>query len=81
MNRDQVMSIIRQILMFGGGVAVSRGWIDSETLLAVVGAIVALAGTAWSLWFHAGPDKADAVAVATDTATLAQKTAVAKATA
>jgi hypothetical protein len=79
MNRDQVLSLIRNILMFAGGVAVSRGWIDNETMLEIVGAAATVGTAIWALIFHAGANKADAVAVATGTATVKQEERVAKA--
>jgi hypothetical protein len=48
MNTEQVTSLIRQILLFGGGIAVGKGWIDNETMLAIVGALVTLATSAWA---------------------------------
>jgi hypothetical protein len=38
MNLEQVLSILRQILLFGGGFAVAKGWVDNATLTAVIGA-------------------------------------------
>ena len=48
MNAEQVTSLVRQILLFGGGIAVGKGWIDNETMLAIVGALVTLATSAWA---------------------------------
>ncbi len=50
MNQEQVLSIVRQILLFGGGLIVSKGWIDNTTLITVVGALVTLIGSAWAIW-------------------------------
>lgn len=79
MNRDQVLSLIRNILLFAGGFAVSRGWIDNQTMLEIVGFAATLGASIWALVFHAGANKADAMAVATGTGTVKQEAAVAKA--
>lgn len=51
-NTDQVLSILRQILTFGGGFVVAKGWIDTETMAAAVGAVATLASTAWGIYVH-----------------------------
>ena len=50
MNQEQVLSIVRQVLLFGGGIVVSKGWIDNSTLVSVVGALVTLIASAWAIW-------------------------------
>ena len=87
MNEDQVKSAVRWVLTALGGVLVSKGVIDASSeptaiTLAVdcFGGVFALGSFAWSQWHHAGPNKADAVAVITGNATAAQQVAVAKAT-
>lgn len=50
MNSEQITSIVRQILLFVGGFAVSKGWVDSDTLIAIVGAIATLIASGWALW-------------------------------
>lgn len=77
MNQDMVMSFIRQILMFGGGVLVSTGWLDSETMLALAGALATIIGTFWSIFHHKGLNKVDALAVVKNVATPQQSAAVA----
>ncbi len=52
MNSEQVMSLIRNILQFGGGVLVSHGLITEPDMLTAVGAIAALASVAWSMIAH-----------------------------
>lgn len=52
MNGDQLTSLIRSLLKFGGGMIVARGWSDSATWEAVAGGVVALAGILWSHWNH-----------------------------
>jgi len=48
MSDDRVLGIVRHILTFAAGVAVSKGYLDSETALAISGGIAALIGTIWS---------------------------------
>jgi hypothetical protein len=49
MSQDQAMGILRHILTIGAGVAISKGWIDEETSLQVIGGIVAIVGIWWSV--------------------------------
>jgi len=50
MNSEQLTSLLRTVLQFAGGIAVGRGWIDAETSTAIIGALVTVAATAWSLY-------------------------------
>lgn len=50
MNIQQVLSVVRQILLFVGGIAVGKGWVDNETMVQIVGALMALAGGAWAIY-------------------------------
>ncbi|MCJ2080769.1 hypothetical protein [Methylobacterium sp. J-090] len=50
MNSEQLTSLLRTVLQFAGGIAVGRGWIDPETSTAIIGALVTVAATAWSLY-------------------------------
>ncbi len=45
---------VRHLLSFVGGLVAARGWADAATVEALVGVLVALAGTVWS--YHA-PEK------------------------
>lgn len=54
MNKEKILGIVRHILTFGGGIAVGKGWLDEETMLSTVGAVVTIIGTIWS-W--AAPEK------------------------
>ncbi len=49
MTKESVMSILRHVLTFGGGLAVANGVIDEASMLELVGAAVTIAGVAWSL--------------------------------
>lgn len=50
MNQEQLTTLLRTLLQFGGGIAVGRGWIDAETSTALTGALVTLIVTAWGLY-------------------------------
>lgn len=49
MNWEQLSSILRHILTFGGGFVVAKGWIAADTLPQVVGAIITLGGAVWAM--------------------------------
>lgn len=48
----QVLSALRSTLIFVGGIAASKGWVDNATMMTIVGSITAVAPAAWSLWSH-----------------------------
>jgi len=48
MNTDQVTSLIRQVLLVVGGFAVSRGLVDSETMLQIAGGLSIVIGSIWA---------------------------------
>lgn len=52
MNSDQVMSLIRNVLQFGGGILVTKGIITEPDMLTAVGAIASLLGVVWSMITH-----------------------------
>lgn len=49
MNWEQISSILRHILTFGGGFIVAKGWIDTETMTGIVGAIITIGGAIWAM--------------------------------
>jgi hypothetical protein len=49
MNWEQISSIVRHVLTFGGGFAVAKGWVSEETMLALVGAIITIGGAIWAM--------------------------------
>ena len=48
----QVSATIRSILLAFGGAAVSKGVIDQNTLVSIVGGAVSAISYGWSLWNH-----------------------------
>lgn len=53
---EKIKGLLRHVLTFAGGYLVTQGIIDEQTLTEVVGAIITIAGFAWS-WI----DKKDEV--------------------
>jgi flagellar motor component MotA len=49
-NQAMILSLVRQVLFVMGGVLVSRGYVDEETLNEVIGAIIIIGSSAWALW-------------------------------
>jgi len=49
MKKEQILGIIRHILTFGGGIVVSKGWIDESIYTELVGGLLTLIGGVWSI--------------------------------
>jgi len=45
---EQIWGLVRTILAALGGVAVGKGWIDSETMTAIVGGLGTIFVAVWS---------------------------------
>ncbi|HXZ02283.1 MAG TPA: hypothetical protein VEI03_19975 [Stellaceae bacterium] len=50
MSRDDVLAILRHVLTTAGGALVTNGVLSASQLQDGVGAVVVLAGIAWSLF-------------------------------
>lgn len=50
MNWEQIGSILRHVLTFGGGFIVAKGWISEGLMLEIVGAIVTVGGAVWAMF-------------------------------
>lgn len=50
MSANEIGGIARTVLAAAGGILVTKGYIDSGTLTAVIGAIVTLGTAAWSVY-------------------------------
>lgn len=50
MNQDQVTSIVRQVLLAVGGGLVTKGYVDSGTMTAIVGALAIIVGSVWAIY-------------------------------
>lgn len=49
MNKDQVLGIIRHALTFVGGFLVMKGLVDETMVTEIIGGVVALVGSIWSI--------------------------------
>jgi hypothetical protein len=49
MNKEQVLGIIRHALTFIGGILLTKGLIDESALSEVIGGVITLTGTIWSV--------------------------------
>jgi flagellar motor component MotA len=49
MNKEQVLGILRHTLTFVGGILITKGLIDANTLTELSGAIITLVGGVWSV--------------------------------
>ena len=47
MSWENISSILRHILTFGGGFIVAKGWISAEALPGIVGAVLTIGGVVW----------------------------------
>lgn len=52
LNPDQWYSIIRQLLLAAGAIAVFKGWVSSDTLTQIIGVIMTVVSSGLSLVFH-----------------------------
>lgn len=49
MNKEQVIGIVRHSLTFIGGLLIMKGIVDEATSSEVIGGIITLVGTIWSI--------------------------------
>jgi hypothetical protein len=49
MQKEQVLGIIRHVLTFTGGIAVTQGVATETTIVEIIGGIVAIIGGVWSI--------------------------------
>ena len=52
LNADQWYSVIRQVLLAIGAVAVYKGWFSNDQLTTIVGAVATVVSSALSFIFH-----------------------------
>lgn len=83
MNWEQVSSVLRHILTFGGGFIIAKGWISAEAMPGIIGAIITVGGVIWGMFtktesaIAASAQKIDGVEVNTAGASPAVQAAVA----
>ena len=49
MTKTELYGVVRTILAAIGGVAVGKGWVDSETAMSLAGALATVAVAVWSV--------------------------------
>ena len=49
LTKEQLLGILRHTLTFVGGILVTKGLMDEATATEIVGGIVTLTGTIWSV--------------------------------
>jgi hypothetical protein len=49
MKKDQILGIIRHTLTFVGGILVMRGLVDETIVTEIVGGVITLTGSIWSI--------------------------------
>lgn len=50
MNKDQVLGLVRHVLTFVGGIIIAKGLVDEGQVTELIGGVMTLAGTVWSVW-------------------------------
>lgn len=67
-SADAILSLLRQILMFLGGFLVYKGYISADVSAQLVGALVTIVGSLFSIFFHATSNGSIAVLSTTSNA-------------
>jgi hypothetical protein len=49
LTKEQVLGIVRHALTFVGGIVVMKGLIDEATVTEIIGGVMTLTGTIWSV--------------------------------
>ena len=49
LTREQVLGIVRHALTFVGGIVVMKGLVDEATVTEIIGGVMTLTGTIWSV--------------------------------
>lgn len=52
MNMTQVWTLVRQALLFGGGILVGKGWLDAATMETLVGGVITILTALYGLWLR-----------------------------
>lgn len=52
LNADQWYSVIRQVLLAVGAIAVFKGWVSNDTLTQIAGVIMSVVSSGLSMIFH-----------------------------
>ncbi len=49
LTKEQVLGIVRHTLTFVGGIIVMKGLVDEATITEIIGGVMTLTGTIWSV--------------------------------
>jgi len=49
LTKEQILGIVRHSLTFVGGILVMKGIIDETTITEIIGGVITLTGTIWSI--------------------------------
>lgn len=49
MTKEQILGLVRHVLTFVGGILITKGLLDEASSTEVIGGIMGLAGTIWSI--------------------------------
>ena len=49
LSKEQILGIARHTLTFVGGILVMKGLVDETTMTEIIGGVMTLAGTIWSV--------------------------------
>ena len=50
MNKEKILGVVRHTLTFVGGVLIMKGLIDEAVATEIIGGVMTLAGTIWSIF-------------------------------
>jgi hypothetical protein len=49
LTKEQILGIVRHGLTFIGGILITKGLIDESTVTEIIGGVITLTGTIWSV--------------------------------
>ena len=49
LTKEQILGITRHALTFVGGILIMKGLVDETTVTEIIGGVITLAGTIWSV--------------------------------
>jgi len=49
LTKEQILGIVRHGLTFIGGILIAKGLIDESTVTEIIGGVITLTGTIWSI--------------------------------
>jgi hypothetical protein len=49
LSKERILGVVRHTLTFVGGILVMKGLVDEATVTEIIGGVMTLAGTIWSV--------------------------------